>query len=69
MRERGGSDRLLTYGIKETPQLHSSIVFGQNAYAFELKPTVDGAFTFADERVYFFDLDCQLENSWRSQVE
>ena len=54
VRERGGSDRLLTYGIKETPQLHSSIVFGQNAYAFELKPTVDGAFTFADERVYFF---------------
>lgn len=53
-RERGGSDRLLTYGIKQTPRLTSTIAFGQNAYSFQLKPTVDGAFVFEDERVFFY---------------
>ncbi|MFZ4827749.1 MAG: AAA family ATPase [Phototrophicaceae bacterium] len=53
-RERGGSDRLLTYGIKQTPRLTSTITFGKNAYSFQLKPTVDGAFVFEDERVFFY---------------
>ncbi|MGB7341364.1 MAG: AAA family ATPase [Phototrophicaceae bacterium] len=53
VRKRGGSDRLLTYGIKETSQINSFIEFGLNGYGFTLIPTVDSSFIFAGERMYF----------------
>lgn len=52
-RARGGSDRLLTYGIKETAQIKSFIEFGRNGYGFILQPTVDTAFVFAEESLFF----------------
>ena len=51
--KQGGSDRILTYGIKETSQLFSYIEFGINGYEFELEPTVAGGFAFSKERLFF----------------
>ncbi|GAB5490572.1 MAG: AAA family ATPase [Phototrophicaceae bacterium] len=62
VRQQGGSDRLLTYGIKETSQISSFIEFGDNGYKFILKPTVDGSFTFSEEKSYF---DGNSGNIWR----
>jgi|SRR5690554_377436 len=50
---QGGADRILSYGIKETNQIESSLKFGLNGYFFELEPTVDSGFTFASEKIYF----------------
>ena len=50
---RGGSDRILSYGIKETSQIKSSIDFGDNGYGFTLKPNVDGQLYFDDERLLY----------------
>ena len=50
---RGGSDRILSYGIKETPLFESLIEFGQNAYKFALEPTVQGNFAFRTEDAYY----------------
>jgi predicted ATPase len=52
-RSRGSSDRLLTYGVKETKQIKSFVEFGRNGYEFTLEPTVDGSFVFAGERMFF----------------
>ncbi len=51
--ERGGSDRILSYGIKETGQIKSRIDFGANGYGFILKPNVDGQLYFDDERLLY----------------
>ncbi|NLB11709.1 recombinase RecF, partial [bacterium] len=40
VRNQGGADRLLSYGVKETQKIHSSLSFGGNEYLFELEPTV-----------------------------
>lgn len=50
---RGRSDRILSYGIKETSQIKSLIEFGKNGYRFILIPTVEGGFAFRSEDVYF----------------
>ena len=52
-RKQGTADRVLSFGIKETPQLESYIGFGRNGYRFVLEPTVEGNFTFSDESLYF----------------
>jgi predicted ATPase len=51
--QRGGADRLLTFGIKETSQIKSFIEFGNDRYQFVLKPTVKDSFTFSNEQVDF----------------
>jgi len=51
--KQGGADRVLSYGVKETSELLFSIRFGMNGYAAELAPTVDSAFTFNMEMLYF----------------
>ena len=47
--DRGGSDRILTYGIKETSQLKSLIDFGENGYGFILRPNAEGQLYFENE--------------------
>ena len=51
--ERGGSDRILSYGIKETKQIVSRIDFGQNGYGFVLRPDAYGKLFFDDERLHY----------------
>lgn len=51
--KQGGADRVLSYGVKETESLTSSIRFGDNGYDLELQPTVDGGLTFTSEMLYF----------------
>ncbi len=51
--KRGGSDRILTYGIKQTSQFKSRIDFGQNGYEFILRPNVEGKLYFEDERLLY----------------
>lgn len=51
--KRGGADRLVTYGVKETSQIKSFVEFGLNGYEFTLEPTVDGSFVFSGERLFF----------------
>ncbi len=51
--KQGGADRILSYGVKETSALTTSIRFGDNGYDLELTPTVDDAFTFESEMLYF----------------
>ena len=51
--KQGGADRILSYGVKETSALTTSIRFGANGYDIVLEPTVDGGFTFTSEMLYF----------------
>ncbi|MDM1695919.1 AAA family ATPase [Thiopseudomonas alkaliphila] len=51
--KQGGADRVLTYGIKETDKLTTSIRFGINGYDLELEPTVNDGLTFTSEKLYF----------------
>ena len=52
-RNQGSADRILSFGVKETSALMSYIEFGLNGYKFVLEPTVDGGFTFSEEKTYF----------------
>lgn len=52
-RNQGSADRLLSFGVKTTTQLESSIDFGRNGYRFVLEPTAEGGFSFAFESQYF----------------
>ena len=51
--ERGGSDRILCYGIKETQRIASRLDFGQNGYGFILRPDAEGKLFFEDERLIY----------------
>ncbi len=53
--KRGGADRLLTFGVKETEELYSYLQFGANGYSFTLQPTDAGGFVFSSERLYYED--------------
>ena len=53
--KRGGADRLLTFGIKETKELMSHVHFGSNGYQFSLEPTDEGSFVFTDELLFYQD--------------
>jgi predicted ATPase len=48
--KQGGADRILSYGVKETTQLTSSIAFNNSQYDIELVATVEGSFTFSTEQ-------------------
>ncbi|MFO1369572.1 MAG: AAA family ATPase [Marinagarivorans sp.] len=49
----GGADRIVTYGVKETSKVESSIRFASNGYDLTLEPTSDDGFTFSREMLYF----------------
>lgn len=51
--KQGGAERVLSYGIKETQALVTSIRFGDNGYDLALEPTVEGGLTFTSETLYF----------------
>lgn len=51
--KQGGADRIMTYGVKETSMIESSIRFGENGYDLTLEPTVEDGFTFSKEMLYF----------------
>lgn len=51
--KQGKADRVLSYGVKETDQLRSFVRFGLNGYLFQLEPTLDEAFIFKQEALYF----------------
>jgi len=51
--KRGGSDRILTFGPKESPQFSSCIKFGDNAYSFILEYDDDFRLVFTDESFHF----------------
>ncbi|WDZ72739.1 hypothetical protein PWW31_01960 [Vibrio harveyi] len=51
--KQGGADRVLSYGVKETQKLHTTIRFGVNGYSADLEPTTDDNFTFSSEKLYF----------------
>lgn len=51
--KQGTADRILSFGIKETSELKSFVEFGRNGYLFSLEATVDGAFSFSSEKLYF----------------
>ncbi|HIF9150187.1 TPA: AAA family ATPase [Photobacterium damselae] len=53
--KQGGADRILSYGVKETSELHFEVFFGKNGYGAKLTPTVDDALIFAGEKLYFDD--------------
>lgn len=52
-RKQGDADRVLSYGIKETSVLSTSVRFGSNGYDIELVPTADGGFVFSSEMLFF----------------
>lgn len=52
-KKQGGSDRILSFGVKETEEIHSFVKFGLNGYQFSLEPTGDGGFTFTEESLFF----------------
>ena len=52
-KKQGGADRLLSFGIKTTKQLETSIRFANNGYDLILEPTVEGGFVFVNEMLYF----------------
>ena len=47
--KQGGSDRLLTFGVKETSEIYSKIEFEPFTYKFQLEPTIDDEFIFSKE--------------------
>ena len=51
--KQGGADRVLTYGVKETSALMTSIRFGSNGYDIDLEPTANDALIFTSEMLYF----------------
>ncbi|UFH48671.1 AAA family ATPase [Pseudomonas sp. KNUC1026] len=51
--KQGGAERVLSYGIKETQELVTSIRFGANGYQVALEATPEGGFTFISEMLYF----------------
>jgi predicted ATPase len=51
--QQGSADRIVSFGVKETQKIESFVQFGLNGYRFELEPTVDGDFVFANEQLFF----------------
>ncbi|EPR7089506.1 AAA family ATPase [Vibrio fluvialis] len=52
--KQGGADRVLTFGLKETSQLSSTLRFNdRDGYGIFLAPTVDESLTILEEEIYF----------------
>ncbi|MEO5348263.1 MAG: AAA family ATPase [Magnetococcus sp. YQC-3] len=52
--KQGGADRIVTFGIKETPRLEFNLQIGLNTFTMALEPTASNEFVFAREE-YCFD--------------
>ncbi len=52
-RNQGSADRILSFGVKETKKLSSTVEFGLNSYQFNLEASVAGEFTFVEESLLF----------------
>ncbi|MBF0602356.1 MAG: AAA family ATPase [Nitrospirae bacterium] len=50
---QGSADRIVSFGVKETPSIESFIEFGLNGYQFKIEPTLEGGFSFAEEKLFF----------------
>ncbi len=50
---QGSADRIVSFGVKETKKLQSFVEFGLNGYKFELEPTLEGNFLFAEEQLFY----------------
>ncbi|KTD49589.1 hypothetical protein Lrub_0688 [Legionella rubrilucens] len=53
VKKLGGSERLLSYGIKNTNEIEIQFHFGKNKYHAALEPTIDGGLVFSKEILYF----------------
>jgi predicted ATPase len=51
--KQGGADRVLSYGLKETSALKTSVRFGINGYDIEMEPTGGVGLTFTSEKIFF----------------
>lgn len=51
--KQGGAERIVSFGLKETSEIKSNLLFGRNGYEIFLEPTAEGGFTFVRERLYF----------------
>jgi predicted ATPase len=49
--QQGSSDRIVSFGVKETSKFESLINFGQHGYKFDLLTTIDGKFIFDQEAI------------------
>jgi predicted ATPase len=68
-RTQGGADRIVSFGVKETSKIASHVEFGMNGYLFEIEPTVDDGFVFADERHFFVGYGGKLKSLGSGQAE
>jgi predicted ATPase len=50
--QQGSADRVVSFGVKETSKIESFVEFGLSGYQFELEPTIDGGFMFANEALH-----------------
>jgi len=53
-RNQGSADRIVSFGIKETDKVESFVGFGFNGYKFTLESTVDGSFSFYEEKLLYW---------------
>ncbi|MEO5326719.1 MAG: AAA family ATPase [Magnetococcus sp. THC-1_WYH] len=51
--KQGSADRIVSFGVKETSVIESFIEFGLNGYQFKIEPTLEGGFSFAEEKLFF----------------
>jgi len=51
VRKQGGANQLLTFGVKETEEVFSLMIFGEHAYEFSLEPTINDELFFSKELV------------------
>ncbi len=68
-RHQGSADRIVSFGVKETPQISATFEFGLNGYHFTLEPTVDGGFTFAGEWTLFRGRDDKADSLGSGHLE
>ena len=64
---QGGANRILTYGIKETDTLSSSIRFQPYTYDFKLSATVDDRLIFLDENLCLKDQEAEFLGKGHSE--
>jgi predicted ATPase len=59
--KNGSADRIVSFGVKETGSVESTVEFAQGSYKFALETTVDGGFSFIQEAIN--GLNGRIENS------
>lgn len=71
VREQGSVDRIVSFGVKETSIIESSIQFGLNSYHFAIKASVDGGVYFISEIAVFagYEHDCTGQHYCTAKAE